>query len=161
MIALLFLIVYMHASYINDCQVIWWIIHSTDCSKSLTHSRAKQVTVFMSESLSHSLQWFIQKCWFVDEFTSDCLYEWVIEPFIQNSKKQKKSGCLYEWVNESFIQWFVPKCWFIQVHSKVAIFTSELIQPVYSKTLFRNKISDCLYELNESFSQLIHLKPHN
>lgn len=41
--------------------------------------------LFVSESLSHSLQWFVKKCWFVDEFTSDCLCEWVIEPFIQNS----------------------------------------------------------------------------
>ncbi len=44
----------------------------------MNHSGTKQLTVFMSESLNHWLNWFVQKYW-INSGTNqlECLYEWV------------------------------------------------------------------------------------
>ncbi len=43
----------------------------------------KQITVFMIESLNHSLNPFVQKLILIYELTNNCLYDRVIESFTQ------------------------------------------------------------------------------
>ncbi len=111
------------------------------CSKILIHSGMKQLAVLMPESLNHSLSWFRQKQWFVQEWNKRLFMRnhWVINStdlFSNNSVTVKKWLSL--WANH----------WII-----------DSTDSLKNTDLFRYETSDCRYEqIIESLTQPIHLK---
>lgn len=75
------------------------------CSAMLIQLWAKQLSVFKSEILNHSLIQLVQQCWFIQEQNK---YEWVTEPLIQSihlknadSFRNKKQLSVYEILSHS------------------------------------------------------------
>ncbi len=100
----------------------------------------KRVTVFLNESLNHSLKRFFKTA---DSFTneaSDCVFEWIIESFTQTILQN--SWFIYKWS-----KWlcFWMNHWII--HSNNSFKTADS---------FTNEASDCVFEwIIESFTQTI------
>ncbi len=102
-----------------------WIIHSNDSSKQLIHLQMKLVTVFLNESLNHSLKRFLQNSWFIYKW-SEWLCFWMNHWIIHSNDSSKQlihlqmkqvTVFLKKSLNHS-LKRFLQNSWFIYKWSK-------------------------------------------
>ncbi len=117
----------------NNWLSLWvshWIIELTDSFKNTESLRNQTMTTFMSESLNHWVNWFIQK--------TESLGMKQLSVFMSES--------LNHWVN-----WFVQKYRITQEPNNwVSLWVShwiiELTDLFKNNESLRNQTTDCLYE---------------
>ncbi len=126
-------------------------------SKQLIHLQMKQVPVSMSNSLNHSLKWFIQNSWFIYKW-SKSLSQWAIHWIIHSNDSFKTadsftneaSDCVFEEIIESFTQ---------MIHSKQLIHLQMKQVPVSTSNSLNHSLkwfiqnSWFIYKWSKSLSQ--------
>ncbi len=127
------------------------------------------MSVFISESLNHSFNRFIQSADSFRNQSSDCLWvsHWIIHLIDSfnntDSFRKKLNFCLYKWVTESFIQRLIQSTDSFRNQSSDCLWVSHwiihLIDSFNNTDSFRKKLNVCLYKwVTESLIQQIHSK---